>query len=567
MEHSLGRTAEKTQQLLDSVRTFLQKSENGELNAIASEVPLSPVSTEKPLSIAFVGPYSAGKSSILNLLTGSNLAVGEKIVTNETCQLSWNGITVIDTPGIHTGIRPDHDAITYSAISKADLIIYVVTQTLFEPVLIENFRKLAFGYGKKNEMMLVVNKMNDTITGNTLEMREMKLADLRAVLAPAAPEDFLTTFISAENWFEAQDTDNERRRQKKLQASNIDEFIANLNKFSAERNLNSRFTTNLYALLHLLEKLQGFEKSGDVDVDCLREQFRRRKLSINQAKNNIERRVENEVDNLKVFVRQCGAELANSIDVGCVEADFEDQKIKIDNDIKVKAQQMDSKIQDIVQEELNALARREEELQNSDFGKQLMERLEVRLEKYNAIFSPDANPKIKNIGKGSEKFGETLAGMCTGKGGSGLAGVSGSTVHDVVIKVGHLLGHKFKPWEALKWTKAVSNAAKGIAVVGAVISIGMQAKEDYDQYKLQQIMRENRDKVRNAYIKASANLGDNCKEIVKNIIKTYLKPELDTLEQNTAALDAMQKDASEFFTQICDFRNQTLTLIAETQKN
>ena len=103
---------------------------------------------------------------------------------------------------------------------------------------------------------------------------------------------------------------------------------------------------------------------------------------------------------------------------------------------------------------------------------------------------------------------------------------------------------------------AVSNAAKGIAVVGAVISIGMQAKEDYDQYKLQQIMRENRDKVRNAYIKASANLGDNCKEIVKNIIKTYLKPELDTLEQNTAALDAMQKDASEFFTQICDFRNQ-----------
>lgn len=71
--------------------------------------------------------------------------------------MDWNGIEVVDTPGIHTQKRPDHDAITYDAMSKADLIVFVCTAEGFSEGLGKHFRKLLIEKGKGNEMMLVFN--------------------------------------------------------------------------------------------------------------------------------------------------------------------------------------------------------------------------------------------------------------------------------------------------------------------------------------------------------------------------------------------------------------------------
>ena len=42
------------------------------------------------------------------------------------------------------------------------------------------------------------------------------------------------------------------------------------------------------------------------------------------------------------------------------------------------------------------------------------------------------------------------------------------------LKVGHFFGHKFKPWEAIKWTKGVAIAGHALAAFGVVFSIGMR---------------------------------------------------------------------------------------------
>lgn len=75
-----------------------------------------------------MGQYSAGKSSILSILTGTQLEVGQGVTTSTCNFLDWNGIEVVDTPGIHTQKRPDHDEITYQAMSEADLIVLYVQQ-------------------------------------------------------------------------------------------------------------------------------------------------------------------------------------------------------------------------------------------------------------------------------------------------------------------------------------------------------------------------------------------------------------------------------------------------------
>ena len=56
-------------------------------------------------------------------------------------------------------MRPDHDRLTYRAISEADLLVFVVTNEQFDAHIAKHFRKLAVERGKAHEMMLAVNKM------------------------------------------------------------------------------------------------------------------------------------------------------------------------------------------------------------------------------------------------------------------------------------------------------------------------------------------------------------------------------------------------------------------------
>ena len=110
--------------------------------------------------LVFAGQYSAGKSTILKALTGrEDIATGAGITTEKALTYNWEGIKVVDTPGVHTELRLDHDEITYRAIADANLLVFVVTNELFDSHLGQHFRKLAIERDKAHEMMLVVNKM------------------------------------------------------------------------------------------------------------------------------------------------------------------------------------------------------------------------------------------------------------------------------------------------------------------------------------------------------------------------------------------------------------------------
>ena len=104
------------------------------------------------IRLAFAGQYSAGKSSIIKMLTGrSDISVGAGITTQDVHTYEWSGMEVIDTPGIGTGIRYDHDEISYRAFAGADMIVYVVTNELFDSFLAEHFRNLAIEKDKALE--------------------------------------------------------------------------------------------------------------------------------------------------------------------------------------------------------------------------------------------------------------------------------------------------------------------------------------------------------------------------------------------------------------------------------
>lgn len=68
------------------------------------------------------------------------------------------------------------------------MLVFVVTNELFDSYLAEHFRKLAIDKDKAGEMILVVNKMDRASDGNTEIQQNVIREDLRKVLTPYTPE-------------------------------------------------------------------------------------------------------------------------------------------------------------------------------------------------------------------------------------------------------------------------------------------------------------------------------------------------------------------------------------------
>ena len=166
---------------INSLRTrlvdALRMSDDEKVAALMDNVPtITSPDHGAPLTLAFVGQYNAGKSTIISALTGKrDIPIDADVCTDSVTGYDWEGILLLDTPGVHAGY-PKHDDLTYQTIDKADLLVFVITSELFDDVIGSHFRDLAFERGKASEILLAVNKM-----GMSPGSPEVKLPDLAKV--------------------------------------------------------------------------------------------------------------------------------------------------------------------------------------------------------------------------------------------------------------------------------------------------------------------------------------------------------------------------------------------------
>lgn len=494
----------RSKELLQKVSGILEEVGIGKSN-----LPKSVYESDKPISLVFAGQYSAGKSTILKALTGINtIATGEKITTQESQVYEWNGIRVIDTPGIHTTLRPDHDDISYRTILNSDMLVYVITHELFDSYIGENFRKLLLDNDKAGEMILIVNKMADV--GNTIENQSIKLENLKKVTDPYSPEQLRTCFVDAESYIDSLMEEDIEIAEELRTRSNYDGLVSTINNFVKERSISSRLTTTLYKIYDVLQKaiIQFQPSSGDDDIDALEEHLLQERRILFSTQWRINQQVKIIYKEASTSIRDKGREIANSIYDYSNEEDANNAIETAYNEVeKISATCVDNVISEL--EKLSSDCKAElDEFYKTDFSKNLRFRLN---EKYK-----EGNPLVERIFKsdvlaqGSNKIVSNTIG--TNAAASGLKVFTGSNIHQMVLDIGHFFGHSFKPWEAVKWVKGINVAGKVLGVFGVVFSLGMQVKEDVDADKRQQEMRSNREKLR-------AGFNDAANELVKHFNK------------------------------------------------
>ena len=90
-------------------------------------VQLKSALQDNRLRIMLFGAYNAGKSTLINALTGQAVArVGDIPTTDAVHEYEWNSHLLLDTPGINAPI--EHQEVSEKELERADLIIFVVRQ-------------------------------------------------------------------------------------------------------------------------------------------------------------------------------------------------------------------------------------------------------------------------------------------------------------------------------------------------------------------------------------------------------------------------------------------------------
>lgn len=526
---------------------------------------------EKPddadtITIVFAGQYSAGKSSILKMLTGDeSIEIGAGITTETTNVYIWNGMEIIDTPGIRTELRPDHDEISYSAIAKADILVFVVTNELFDDHMGKHFRKLAIDKDKAGEMVLVVNKMERETDGNTLTSQKIKRDDLTKVLVPYTPEQLNICFLDAESYLDGikEANDDPAYSEELIELSGYAQFIAILNRFVEKHGIAGKLTTLLYQIDEKIqEALKILEPNSDDDIRALEEQLLQQRQVYTEARYQIK----NELTDLFVAaaaeIRDVGLEIANQITEDTKKEDAEQALEEAQRRVENIAETCQKKAHDLVVKKLNEVEKAIDDLENSEFSCNLKARLSDRFGKL-----PEKIQNVFNqVGGKAEAAGKAVVGGAYKAGVNGglkLSNFSGSFVHEMVLKVGHFFGHKFKPWEAIKWTKGVAIAGHALAAFGVVFSIGMQAKADYDEAKMREQMKENRQNVRSAFNSVAKELEAFGNRYIQNAVSSSLDRSISELDDNIKEIRSTRQDRSQSYRQLEMLQGDCVSLIQE----
>ncbi|MEF9916772.1 MAG: GTPase [Lachnospiraceae bacterium] len=484
-------------------------------------------SESNSIRLVFAGQYSAGKSSILKMITNrEDIATGAGITTQYAHNYDWNGLEVIDTPGIHTKLRPDHDAISYDAIASADMLVFVVTNELFDSYIAEHFRKLAIDKDKAREMILVINKMERAADGNSLSQQNIIREDLKKVIFPYTPEQLYLSFLDAESYLDSieERESDEELADELVERSGYNEFIEILNRFIAEKSISSKLTTELYMIDEQLDKaIKDLQpKSTDSDIDALEESCMQQRHLLIETCGCMQREAKDIYTSAASEIRNIGLDAANLLVEGCKQDVVEDelkQYIRQADDIIEKCQK---DAIEVIDARFNEVGQALENIENSEFSRTLKSRLSG---KFDGL--PEGIKSIlTNAAPGFQKAGRSVlnnAYKAGTQGGLRLTNFSGSNIHQMVLKVGHSIGYKFKPWQAIKFTKGIAVAGQALSVLGVGITIFMQIKADQDEEKIREDLRNNRQNIRSQFNVAANELEDYAGQYIKDSITVPLE--------------------------------------------
>ena len=515
-------------------------------------------------TVAFVGEYSSGKTTLINLLTSTHRQTGTDVTTDEPYKMRWNNVWVIDTPGLGSG-RLEHDKKTEEWLAAADLLVYVVTPDLFGSGSGARFMQMLDKYKRAHEMMIVVNMIDKE--GNDISVyRE----ELQVALGHRPLDNYYPTFMSARYKEQSLDESQPAERRVRLsQRSRFDTFLENLNAFVLDRRERASLTTPLTRLQVLMQKVR-FNTEYDKEEALLNLRM--------SAFEKALREVKHAYADLKEEMGDVASATSGTIfdALGNPPSDFEafcngqleSFNKRRDDCITRLADSMDSTLELLQSEnqeiDVSPLAQEVKiHIEGSDDLKDLFE----------SFVPPTAAAGHKDTMaelKASIQELSRVSGKDIPKEWSGVLGSStifeaasklvGKVDRNVVLKVGHILGHKFPPWGAVKLAAKFAKAVPLLNVAGAAWEIAAHQHEKQKKEEAARELLEFKTKVKAMLLESVDKVTHGVYEqLVSNIEKVILAG-LELTKEKRSKLATYAKEYNESYKELEAKRTQCMLL-------
>ena len=490
------------------------------------------IEAESRLKISFVGQHNAGKSTIVSALTkNKNIKISSNVETDETASYEWNDVLLFDTPGLYAGVKSTHDASALEAIKVSDILVFCITSSLFDDLMIQNFIDLAYKKSYKNKIILVVNKMSQE-DGDYDELKENYTKTLRTTLEELGGnfDDFPVAFIDAKDYKDGIDDDDDEL----IELSHFDSFITLLNEQIMEKGLLAKVGTKCTVLLDAMsEALASTGTEMDKNMAVILKRLTR---TIRTYRKEMKYETDRIVMDLRSSVIEIGSELTNKI--GTSEIKDEDT-LEINNRIEQRSQQAIEEIEKILSSKTEEMQEEIGDVLASEIGAYVFTEIatdKVKAETITAKNYAGFVEKYGNVSKMAKATSERVVSMALTKGAtdfSKLASSSGSAMHSAVKIVGHFFGVKFKPWQALKIANGIGKVAKFagplFSAVDLLVTAGSKIKEEQELKKIQEAKA------------ASFNqISGIASDIVTSIEKQYSLMEVDVFDKTLEEIDEIR---------------------------
>lgn len=520
--------------------------------------------------LVLTGQYSAGKSTLIEALTDRafNVRIGSGVTTNEVTTYDWDeDIQLVDTPGVHAG-RPQHDERAEQALQSADLVLFVVTVELFDDVLVTHLRDVLGRLGKARQTLIILTKAGtlDAVAG----VRE---AAINEALGPFAEIPWVE--CDAQYYLDGLDLIDSEPEEARLfiDASGLDRVAATINEFARQQGESGRLSQPLQLIVALsFEALASL--ADDREEQAVLTVLARQRSALSKKRIHLDTLL-----NLSATQFRADAVRAATRFVDLLEQDerIDDGKLadaaldgymaELNGSLRTALERFEEAARQVLEVQFADLASEVSEIEASPYG-----RITLRLghpdagtfEATEVRVRPGSAPRSSspawagNLGyylKQFHKFWGAGDGVKTAAGGNG---------HQIVLKVGHAFGKKFKPWEAVRKADNIGKVAK---VGGAVVAVGLEAygvfAEERAAVKAENARAERRRSISQEILsQAEAIIADALRNVDADLDATF-KPEFQRIDAVASEIHGVRSTRSDLRDRLGSIRERAEVSLAE----
>lgn len=486
--------------------------------------------SEAKLRVSLLGEFSAGKSSLISALTGKKVAISADVTTQTVNPYDYKGLLLVDTPGVQAETNETaHDQLAREATVNADIVLFVLTNELFNQRLADYFHYIAGAEGLSlgDKTLVIVNKMDRESNKDDVIISEVEKA--------IEPHSNRVILAAVDYYLKAQQREGELRKRL-VERSRVPELISSIDRFVEERGMIGRLCLPLQLLEEALSNYRSDLLSDDTGAQAELELIRRQKRIVDNAQRALSSLESQWTTELRrIILSRTGETLATVHEIKSgeeLQALFESAILSVEPELDAYFVTITNGLQNWVKD----LQEQIEELESNEFAESVRK---LRVATAPKGEFNDAPKRGFDFAKASKTIlNEGVGGILDS------ASKNPKAVKNFVYEVGKLFGKKWRPWEASRLGKRIAQwAGKGGKILGPLmvaIDFYMEYRNEREQEERERHLAKTRLSMQRQFRDMADTQVDALRQALNNVQKDTTQKMIERLEEQAAMVTENQ---------------------------